>query len=266
MLVISDVHNGHNYAPVHPDSEISIDNKTIGLNGMNRIQKELWVRWKEMVKKYEEPDILILNGEPIQGTDVPMENWSNNTMDQVEGAKLLLDMIKAKKIYFTRGSKWHVQLGKNQTYNAEEHLGRLMNTEKVEGRRAPLNLWLKVDGVILNFAHKISYTRVPHYRSTAITREMFVSYVNQKHLYNARAIFRSHVHYYWHIESESHHGFITPPWQLKTDFGEEFMGNGGVASLGAIRPRVVNGVFRWDDYTDKYLIPVEGLKPKLVEV
>ena len=44
------------------------------------------------------------------------------------------------------------------------------------------------------------------------------------------------------------------------------MGNGGVASLGAIRPRVVNGVFRWDDYTDKYLIPVEGLKPKLVEV
>lgn len=262
VLVLSDLHCGHNFAPAHPDSEISMEDKTIELN---KIQKQLWESWKVMVKQYVEPDILVINGEPIQGADSPTENWTNNIIDQVEGAKLLIDMIKPKKIYLTRGSKWHVTLGKNMQMNAEEYFGKIINAEKNDGRRAPINLWLKVDGVIFNFAHKISVTRVPHYRSTAITREMFVAYVNQKHLHNARAIIRSHVHYFWHVESENHHGFITPPWQLKTEFSEEFMGNGGVASLGAIRPRVVNGVFRWDAEIDKFLVPVEGLRPRLVE-
>lgn len=265
ILVISDFHCGHNFAPAHPDSEIMMEDKKLKEKGMNKIQKQLWEAWKDMVKLYAEPDRLIINGEPIQGSDAPIENWTNNTVDQVEGAKLLIDMLRPKKTYLTRGSKWHVTLGKNDQMNAEEYLGKLLNAEKVNGRRAPLNRWLNVDGVILNFAHKIGVTRIPHYRSTAITREMFVTYVNQAHLHKAKAIFRSHVHYFWHIESESHHGFITPPWQLKTEFSEEYMGNGGVAALGAIRPRVINGVFRWDDYTDKFLVPIEGLRPTLEE-
>jgi hypothetical protein len=233
---------------------------------LNKTQKQLWNAWKEMVKKFAEPDILVINGEPIQGGDAPLENWTNNIIDQVEGAKLLIDMIKPKKIYLTRGSKWHVTLGRNQQMNAEEYFGKIVGAEKIDGRRAPINLWLKVDGEIFNFAHRIGVTRVPHYRSTAITRELFVTYVNQKHLWNARVIVRSHVHYFWHVESESHDGFITPAWQLKTEFSEEFMGNGGVASLGAIRPRVINGVFRWDRWDDKYLLRVEWVRPRLVQI
>lgn len=261
ILVISDIQSGSIFAPIHPESTIqNQDDKEVGMNAM---QKYLWECWCQGVDLFKNPDYLVMNAEGIEGPRT--ETWSDNTYDQVWNAKRLLDMFEPKKTYMTRGSKYHVTLDR-RALDAEEYLGDILEptTTKVKGKRAPMELWLNVDGVIFNFAHRISGTRVPQYRSTAITREMFVTYVNQKHLWNAKVVVRSHVQYFWHIESESHHGFITPGMQVRTPYAVEYLGNGGVASLGMIRFRVVDGKFEWNGLEDKLLFDGPELKPPLV--
>lgn len=264
VLILSDIQSGSNMAPVHPKAKITKQDETVRLT---RLGKELWKCWQYLVQQWKNPDYLILNAEGLEGPQRRQSgtvNWSNDIKDQVDNAKLLLEMFHAKKIYLTKGSNYHVSL-ENGALDAEEYLGDKIGAEEIRGRKAQDELWLDIDGCIFNFAHHISGTKVPQYRSTALTREMFVTYVNQKHLHNARVIIRSHVQYFWHVESESHHGFITPGMQIRTPYSITYLGNGGVASLGAIRPRVINGEFHWNEHTDKILFDTPVFRPILVK-
>lgn len=259
IAVVSDIQSGHIYAPLHKNMR---EHQTDTMVAMNKQQEILWEAWCECAKRFNNPDILMMNAEALEGHRNP-DVWSTDPFDQIENAKKLLLMFNAKKYMFTRGSNWHVRIDDGGHLYAEDMLAKEMNAEKIQGFWAPVEHWLEVDGCIMNFAHHISGTKVPQYRSTSITREMFVTYVNQKHLWNAKVITRSHVQYFWHIESESHHGFITPGWQLRTPYAIQYLGNGGVAALGMIRFRIVDGKFDWYEKDDKFLIEDDRLRPEL---
>ena len=262
IAVISDIQSGHIYAPLHPDMKY---HQTDTMVDLNKQQEIIWEAWVECSKLYGDCDLLMMNAEALEGYRNP-DTWSTDPFDQIENAKKLLLMFNAKKYMFTRGSDWHVKVDQGGHLYAEDMLAKEMGAAKTQGFWAPVEHWLNIDGCIINFAHHISGTRVPQYRSTAITREMFVTHVNQKHLHNAKTIVRSHVQYFWHVESEHHHAFITPGWQLRTPYAVQYLGNGGVASLGMIRFRIVDGKFDWHEKEDKYLIEDDRLRPILSEI
>ena len=228
----------------------------------NKVQKALFKAWQEVVDEWEKPDVLIINGEPIEGQqnkNMGVEVWTTDLNSQLEDAQRLVEMFKAKKIYTTRGSDYHVSL---RGVPLEETFGKMIEAEKVHGYYAPPNMFLKVEGVTFDIAHHIGTTQTWQYRSTPITREMLMAKVNESHRWPASIVLRSHAHYYWYVGSTTHLGMITPCWKLQDWFMQRHTSAGGIPDIGAVRFTIDNGTFDWEAKVFK----LAEFRPPLVEI
>lgn len=248
LVVVSDMQFGHLLA-VAPDEFLATQlppAKPIW-SKPNAVGTALLKGWKDVVKDWGEPDYLVINGEPIEGQqprNKGVEVYTSNLLDQLDGAKTLIDMFKAKKIYSTRGTDYHVSLN---GVPLEEAFGKMVNGQKVGGYYAPYELFLEIEGVVFNFAHHVGGSQVWQYRGTPITREMLMAKVNESHKYKTAVTVRSHVHYYWFVGSTSHLGMITPAWQLQTWYAYRRTAAGMIPDIGAVRFTVDKGEFDWEE-------------------
>ena len=67
----------------------------------NKVQKALFKAWQEVVDEWEKPDVLIINGEPIEGQqnkNMGVEVWTTDLNSQLEDAQRRVEMFKAKKM------------------------------------------------------------------------------------------------------------------------------------------------------------------------
>jgi hypothetical protein len=140
-------------------------------------------------------------------------------------------MWGAKKVYIIRGSNYHVAAG-DTGLMAEDLLGKELSAEswpnqnhiQPENReKSGWHLYLTLDGTTFHISHHISVSKVFHYRSTPIAREMLNGKLNEalRHEvsgYRTNVVIRGHAHYYWHCEAGSQHGFNLPCWKGQDDF------------------------------------------------
>lgn len=248
VLVLSDMHCGHRLAIMPPSFETS-DGIVVKAN---KPQRALYKFWLEVVKKWKNPDVLVVNGEPFDGQqpiDRGTEAWTTNYLDQVDASVQLIKEFGAKKIFTTRGSNYHVSIG---GISIEEIFAERVGAEKVDGKLVFPELFLDVENVKFNFAHHISSSVSGwQYRSTPSAKEAMLLKLNESHKWPYDILVRSHVHYYWYNGSTSHLAMTTPCWQLQTWFMYRKTAAGTIPDIGAVRFIVDNESYDWDEMIAK---------------
>ena len=221
----------------------------------NKLQKKLYSIWCNVRDAVPKPHILVLNGEPCDGSNpkqMGSESWTSVVREQLDDAATLLRMYKPKYFLMTRGSNYHVHLGADNQeeilateLNAVPYSGylerdakKIVDPNRNEPTRTDYYLTFSVHGRIFSVTHHIGFNRWFAYRTTALAREMAdMEFLRGRYWDNEHTptiIVRSHVHYFVMVRFSNQFGFTTP--SMKMPDSHLFRGGlGGTApSLGAV--------------------------------
>lgn len=213
VLILSDTHVG---------SEVGLCPSRIVLNNgtpreyvykANEVQEIIDSNFKRIIKEVGAPDILVLNGDTIDGYNDKAHGLGEITTDlneQVKMAKTCLSSIKAKKVYVTKGSNYHT--GSN--FNCDQAVADALHGEY------RTTLKLNVANVILHFAHKLGNSKRTSTKATAIMGQLQESLVKSPYQ-DIDILVRSHVHYYLSINYGYKCAVVTPALKSVDNFVRE---------------------------------------------
>lgn len=251
LVCISDLHCGSVFG-LTPPAYYEADDERRGM------QQEAWRAFSSIVREWQSPDVLLVNGDCIEGTQKLQGGAELTTPDrnvQCEMAVKAISMFRAKKILMTYGSKYHVgEQAEDFEYNIAQDLGA-----KVGGR-----LFFELAGLVVDARHKVGSSNIPHGRATLILKEMMWDLMKESTEAGprVRCVIRSHVHYHIWIEQGNRVMFTTPALQLSRGrFGSrECLGE---THWGAIRLKIKDG-----KVIDKevQLCTLKANRPKLIHV
>jgi len=249
IVMLADLHIGSRWALTDPKV-------TPAYCPGKQIQEKLYSKWLEATSgKWRRPDVLVLNGDLVDGQgrkSSGVEQWTTDPWEQIEHAAELIRMWKAKKIYVIGGTDYHQLLG-NTGFEMEELLARELkaefypNQENVPDsmkKRSGYHWFLTFDKVTVHFAHHVGVSKVFHYMSTPIAREMMHARLNDpmvrewRRLYKddtlsenqridllreletfrTKVVVRAHAHYFWMNVCGGSVGLILPSWQAITPY------------------------------------------------
>jgi hypothetical protein len=202
IVILSDTHCGSVFG-LTPPNQFSAHHRSL--------QSEGWQAYQKMFRKWFRPDILIANGDLIEGTQSKQGGAELITPDRNVQAGMAVDCLRewrAKKIFLTYGTKYHVgEQAEDFEYSIAETLGAT-----IEGR-----LYLRVEGMTLDVRHKVGTSGIPHGRATALMKEMMWDLIEEAKENGPKVdiVIRSHAHYHIWVEDPDKTMIITPGLQLK---------------------------------------------------
>lgn len=253
IIIISDLHCGHRSGLTPPDWQLpcNVENKEISKFG--KIQKLTWDWFSEEIRKIGKTDLLIINGDSIEGKGSKSkgtELLGSDMLKQCDMAEKVIGSIKAKKIFMTYGTPYHTGDGED----FEDVIARRVKAEISDHH------FIDVNGVIFDIKHKVGSSSVPHGRHTPIAREALWNdlwSLSENSQPNSDIIIRSHVHYFSYCGSDRKLAITTPALQ---SFGSKFGARqcSGVVNIGFIQFKIHdNGDYEWKPHI---------LKNKLLKV
>lgn len=193
-----------------------------GVHVLNVGQCYLLENWLRIAKAVPRLDILILNGDEIDGQQPKDEARYLGEVDPKCQAGAALELLepwrkrvaKGGEIYATEGTRYHVGIGATWSEFIAEKMGAVPMREN---KYAWDWLLLDVAGKRLDVAHRQSVTMA--YRSMPGERELNWS---ELHSDKADLVVRSHAHYYDWLEFAREDRvqcyLSTPAWQLQNHF------------------------------------------------
>ena len=204
IVIEGDYHCGSVYGLTPPNYW------TKGKKGHYRAQKEAWSERKRITRKWGPPDLLVLNGDLIDGTQAKSGGAELITTDrniQIAMAVECAKAWKAKKILMTFGTAYHVG---NQAEDFEYNAKQLL-TARIEGR-----LYFTVEGMTFDVRHKIGTSGIPHGRATPLLKELMWDLIKEAEGTGPHVdvIIRSHAHYHLWVETATKTMMILPALQL----------------------------------------------------
>lgn len=252
IVIISDLHAGSAFGLSSPEYWQREYPKRYAM------QKESWNAYASMTRKWAKPDLLVVNGDCIDGTQSKScgaELVTNDRLEQCKMAKICIEAWKAKKILMTFGTAYHVsETGEDFERQIADDLGAT-----IEGR-----LFFKIEDLIFDCRHKIGSSGIPHGRATAILRDVSWGILKSALDEEPRAdvLVRSHVHYHIWVEQPGRVAFTTPALQLSRGrYGSRECT--GETHWGAIRLTVHKGQIIGKDVICHKLV---GNKHKILKV
>jgi len=228
VIAISDLHIGSLSGLCPPKAYLDGG----GPYSPNKFQKSLWRFWRHFWDVFvpsqitgAERVVIVLNGDLIDG--VHHNNvglWTNDPDTQAACAEDLLAPLKTTgQVFVVRGTEAHSGPGSKSEERIAKHLGCLADET---GNYSQWQLWLNVDGVVMQFAHHIGVTSSAAYETSAPMREMITGLVEASQWGQAlpHVFVRSHRHRFVPVSIPTQYGrfqcIITPGWQLRTPFAE----------------------------------------------
>lgn len=253
VAVISDLHCGHRAGLTCPDYWYPEDSSSPHRRNFGRIQREMWGWYERTVSSISGVDVLIVNGDAIDGKAERSGGSELLTADrdeQVSIAKTAIDLWKAKKIFIIEGTPYHT--GKEESWEA-------VLADLVNGHFAA-HEWIDVDGVIFDCRHKIGGSAIPHGRHTAPARAMLWNrlWAERGTHPNADVLIRSHVHYHTLTGDSGKVAITTPCLQSHSKFGSRECD--GTNDLGFITFDVDNGDYSMQYYHCDIDLAVKAVK------
>jgi hypothetical protein len=219
--------------------------------------RESWNEYCEIARKWFQPDVLIVNGDCIEGRQDRQGGAELITADRNVQCDMAIDAInvwQAKRVYMTYGTSYHVgSQAEDFEYNIMEKIGATL-----EGR-----LYLDIEGVVFDVRHKVGSSGVPHGRATALLRELMWDLIEQANEVGPKVdvIVRSHVHYHIWVETPDQIAFTTPGLQLKRGrFGSRECS--GEIHWGAVRLTVDKGEVVCKE---KSIVRLNANKPRILK-
>ena len=200
LIVLSDEHCGNVAGLTHPDCDVSYgqeDGDEPKYHGSRRARQArqrsaLWRWFEERIDAYRPFDVVLNNGDAIDGTGIrsgATELLCSDRDEQVEMAQAVLDFVAGRKadIYMTYGTPYHT----GDVEDWEDVLAREVHAKRIEGEGH-----YDVRGVQIAMKHNIGNTASPASRFTALSNAQI-----KQHLWalrgqqpKANIIIRSHVH------------------------------------------------------------------------
>jgi hypothetical protein len=257
MVIISDLHCGHRVGLTPPawwwrdDTELQAK--------VHRNQKELWNWYASKMANLQPIDILVVNGDAIDGKGERSGGSEQNTTDRFVQCDMAVECIreaKASTVLMTYGTQYHTGADEDWERVIADKL-RDDATVHIEGHAFP-----NVNGVQFDIKHHIGSSGVPHGRYTAIARDKLWNTVwnnRDEQQPKAGVLIRSHVHY---------HSFCgCPEWLALTTPALQGYGSlygvrrcSGVVDIGIVVFDIQeNGVYQWKAITAK--LPQQFVKP-----
>ena len=228
VVIISDLHCGSVYG-ITPPSEFKASKHRDS-------QEETWDEYCRIVKQWGKPDVLICNGDAIEGNQKKQGGAELITTDrlvQSQMAQQALELWNAKQIFMTYGSPYHVGAeAEDFEWTIADNLGA-----KIEG-----HLYLKIEGLTFDIRHKVGTSVIPYGRATAVLRELMWALVKEANETGPKVdvIIRSHAHYNIQVKQPGKLAIITPGLQLaRGRFGARECS--GDIHWGAMRLTLHNG-------------------------
>ena len=189
VVAMGDLHCGHFAGLTPPAWMVSRErSKRIRL-----MQEQMWREYNNLVKKYSKPDLLIVNGDLIDGKGGRSGGTELVTCDLFEQAEIASECIlewKAKRVICSYGTPYHVTAdGEDiERYVSEKVAG------EVHGHCFP-----EIEGIVFDVKHKVGSSQIPWSRHTSVARDRYQN-IFWKELKNgqpkADVILRSHVHFF----------------------------------------------------------------------
>lgn len=200
IVIISDLHCGSYFGITPPSHQV---------HDYSKIQKEAWDEYARVVKKWVSPDILIVNGDCIEGRQEKQGGAEVITTDRNVQSDMAVEAInkwQAKKVYMTYGTCYHTGAGEDFEYTIAQKIGA-----RIEGR-----LYLNIQGIVFDIRHQIGGSSIFHGRGTALLRQVMWDLIEESTGGpKVDVIVRSHVHWHIWVEMADKIAFITPGLQLR---------------------------------------------------
>jgi hypothetical protein len=194
VVVISDLHCGHWAGLTPPAWQESSNGENEFKSKAAKTQSEIWRFYTEAIESLKPIDVLIANGDLIDGKGERAGGTDQNTTkttEQIRMAAECLAQTNAQTMILTYGTPYHV--GKGDDW--EDLITDLLDCDvHIEGHSFP-----KINGLQFDVKHKIGGSSVPHGRFTAIARDqLWNSIWNNAWEQQPKAgvLIRSHVHYH----------------------------------------------------------------------
>lgn len=192
------------------------------------LQAELYGLYVSWIRECRPFDILLVNGDAIDGTGEKQGGTEQITTDRLKQCDIAVECLQetgATQTHIIAGTPYH-------TGNAEDF--EKIIADKMGGKFHSRGFF-NINGVEFNLKHKVGAASVPHTKLTPLAREILLNrewYLDGTEPL-ARVLIRSHVHYYEQIEHSGCIGFITAGLQsLGSKYGSRQCG--GVVHFGIL--------------------------------
>lgn len=207
VLFIGDTHVGSNVG-LSSSEMINEDDNVIH---QNVIQKWISDKYYKMVDDVGKVDLLILNGDIVEGPNYKNEgvgNWTNDMDVQVEHASDLLKDIKFRKCIGCSGTRYHSgDNPKNDKRVIEKIGGQWMKEVSTE-----------INDVRIHAAHKAAVYKNKQSKPASITGEMVAAEINAFEFGKYDILAKSHTHTYAGVDMGTSIGFLLPCWKGRDDY------------------------------------------------
>ena len=258
VLIVSDLHSGHLIGLTPPSRhDTPSDNASPAYQELANTRKQLYGLYAKILKDLGKIDILICNGDAIDGSGHRSGGTECLTTDmqiQSEMAAECLSAVKAEQVYLVHGTPYHTagQDGVDWENVVATYVSESKYTKKCSVHS---HLYLDVNGVIFDCKHKVGSSGLPHGRHTAVAKEKLSNM-----LWNdvgvapkSDIIIRSHVHYANYCGGPRHLALTTPALQgLGSKYGARQCS--GLVDFGVTVFDVdAKGAYSW-----AYHIPVQA--------
>jgi hypothetical protein len=227
VVVLSDLHCGHivgltppKYNPTYEDNPV--------LQKLSEARAAYWKFYADTIKVLQPIDILIINGDAIDGKGTKSGATELITADEIEQCYMATTAIEechASAAYMTYGTPYHT----GDLRDFEDVIAKNIKAVKIGSHD-----WLDVNGLVFDYRHFANGSVIPHGRHTAIARDRLWNVLWSDEGYpRADIIIRSHIHYHAFCGGRGWLAMTTPALQgIGTKFGARRMS--GTVDFGLI--------------------------------
>ena len=214
IVVISDLHCGHGVGLTPPNWRSALS--VFGNKGLN-MQTELWDTYTKEIDAIKPIDILMVNGDAIDGKGKRSggtEQITTDTNKQNQMAAECIDYCEADTVVMTYGTPYHVSDGGNDD---EDNLARMVGAKEIGAHG-----FYNIDGFTFSLKHKpAGSSAIPHGEATPLLRDWLSNLLwkDMELQPKADVIIRSHVHKYLQVDNDHALAFTTPALQ---GFGSKY--------------------------------------------
>jgi len=261
ILVISDLHCGHETGLTHPDFQYAYRNSlSSDLAKRKRkfaeIQRQVWDWYTSTIESLKPIDILFDMGDNIEG---PAEKSSGTELitsdlnEQCTMAEMAIDSVKADKIFMVYGTYYHV----SRYQDCEDTIADMVGADKIGSRE-----FIDVNGVVFDLKHQIGRSSIPHGQGTLLAKEKLWNtlWAHDDLQPYAHIVLRGHIHFYSYVGRDDWLAMSLPALQWSSKYGARVAQ--GKVGLGMVKFDVEDS----GDYSFEHLQCNLGvMKAKLIK-
>jgi hypothetical protein len=201
----------------------------------NEIQLAILQEWYDMIDDVGTVDVLILNGDLVEGTNYYGEGAGCITTSMSQQAKTAVELIseiKFRKVIGCRGTSYHVKKNPNMDAQVIEDLGGVCMDE--------VSLTIGETRIYANHRTPVRMTKFES-RPQSVAQDMILGELNAMDFGHYDIICKSHVHYYVALDMGKSIGFVCPCWKGRDEFAK------GASNPFAFNPSIGYVMFDIED-------------------